>query len=508
MGVVAVALVATVAIVALAFDIGFLYSTRRRMQTAADAAAVAGANALQGSNSANYSTAATDVASFNGYTNGSNSVTVTVPAVTTCPGASTQRCVQVTIQQAVPTSFLGVIGYSTVNVSVTAIAGSLNGPACIYALDPSASKAISLVGNVNINVSCGLIDDSDSSSALYADGNITVTSTATGVAGQVSQAGNISFTPPVIPNIAPAPDPLGSLAPPTVGTCTQAATTAGSALTIGGVNNTPINVPPGVYPVSGSTGYGINLSGNFSSAVNFAPGTPGSSVTYGNGIYITGNVSGPNAAVNFQPGQYQNGGGSGNSIFINGNTKIANFASGSYTFCGGVTLTGNSTVTFQPGLYYGGIAITGNANVTFSPGTYILAGGGLQVTGNATITGSGVTFYNTTGLGGYGAIRITGNAQLNLSAPTSGSLEGILFFQDRSIPTGSAGSVIVGNSSSTFDGALYFPTTSLQYVGNSSGNGYTLIVADTVSFTGNASLGDNYSSLTNGDPIVSNALYQ
>ena len=136
---VATGLVAIVGLVALAFDIGFLYSTRRRMQTAADAAAVAAANALQGSNAANYAVAATDVASFNGYTNGQNGVTATVGAVSVCPGAATQRCVQVTIAQAVPTSFLAVIGFSTMNVSVQATAGTLNGPACIYALDPSAS---------------------------------------------------------------------------------------------------------------------------------------------------------------------------------------------------------------------------------------------------------------------------------------------------------------------------------------------------------------------------------
>jgi len=497
MALVATGLAAIVGLVALAFDIGFLYSTRRRMQTAADAAAVAAANALQSSNAANYATAATDVATLNGYTNGQNGVTVTVPATSACPGASAQRCVQVTIAQAVPTSFLGAIGYSTVNVSVQATAGSLNGPACIYALDPSAAQAISLNGIVTMNLSCGLIDNSNSSSALYANGIVTVNATATGVAGGFSQSGIVNFTPAPITHIAPAADPLASLGGPTVGSCTQAATTTGSSLVASGTYGT-YNMTPGVYPVNGSTGYGINLSGNFTT-LNFAAGT------YGNGVSLSGNIG----TANFSPGQYQNGGGSGKSIYITGNTNTATFAAGSYTFCGPVALVGNNpSITLRPGLYYGGISITGNAHVNFQPGTYILAGGGLAVTGNSVITGTGVTFYNTTGLGGYQPINVTGNAQLNLSAPTSGALEGILFFQDRSIAGGSAASTIVGNSSSSFDGALYFPTTGLQYVGNSSVSGYTLIVADTVQITGNSSVGNNYTSLSNGSPIVSNALYQ
>ena len=39
-------MVALIGIAGLAVDIGLLYSTRRQMQTAADAAAIAGANAL------------------------------------------------------------------------------------------------------------------------------------------------------------------------------------------------------------------------------------------------------------------------------------------------------------------------------------------------------------------------------------------------------------------------------------------------------------------------------
>jgi hypothetical protein len=155
----------------------------------------------------------------------------------------------------------------------------------------------------------------------------------------------------------------------------------------------------------------------------------------------------------------------------------------------------------NPGVYCGGISFNGNFYVKFNTGTYVLAGGGISFNGNATMTGTGVTFYNTTGTGGYKGIVLNGNVTLNFSAPTSGSLSGILFFQDRSIPAGSAGSTVNGNSGSTIDGALYFPSTTLTYNGNSSSSGYSIIVADKLVANGNSNVGDNYSSLANGSPI-------
>jgi Flp pilus assembly protein TadG len=471
--------------IALAVDIGYLYNVRRRMQTAADAAAIAGSNALQGSNSSNYQQAARDVASFNGFTNGTNNVTVTVGAPASPPNPSSGSYVEVDIAQAVPTYFLGVVGYSTMNVSAHAVSGTINSPACVYALDPSAAAAIGISGIATINTACGIIDDSDSSTALSASGIDTITASAIGVTGNYTSSGLVTFTPTPKTGIAPASDPLGSLAEPSAGSYTLVSTNQSGSKQVSGNNNT-VNLTPGVYPS------GITLTGN-SQSVNFAAGT------YGNGITIDGNAG----SVTFNPGQYQNT-GSAASITIMGNSQVT-FNSGSYTFVGAVSISGNNNVTFSPGLYEGGIQITGNATVTFNSGTYILAGGGLSITGNSTISGTGVTFYNTSGATAAGSIDLTGNETANLSAPTSGSLAGILFFQDRSV---SSSSTIEGNSSSTFDGVLYFPNAAVNYVGNSSVSGYTTLIADTISISGNSTLGDNYSSLANGSPIKSTTLYE
>jgi hypothetical protein len=174
-------------------------------------------------------------------------------------------------------------------------------------------------------------------------------------------------------------------------------------------------------------------------------------------------------------------------------------------------LTGTSGSVSSPyqlyaGTYCGGISVNGNAWLHFNAGTYVLAGGGMSISSNTIMAGTGVTFYNTTGNGGYGAITLNGSATVNLSAPTSGTLVGILFFQDRSIPSSGAESTITGNSSSTFDGAIYFATTALSFGGNSSTSGYSIVVANQLTLSGNASIGSNYSSLTGGSPIKGTVL--
>ena len=477
--------------VGLAFDLGVARNTRRQMQNAADAAAVAAAQALGAGQ--DYVAAAKQAASQNGFTDGQHtrmsSYPVSITAATPSSGSysGNAEAIQVMISQQQETFFLRVLGVNSLALTSSSVGLAKSGTGCIYSLDPSGNAALSLNGNIAINSGCGILVDSTSSSAMSVTGNITISDTFTGVVGNYSKSGNISFTPSPNTGIAAFGDPLAGLGAPTVPTCTQAANNKTGSLSV--TSTSTIN--PGVYPS------GVSVSGNFGTVTLNAG-------NWGNGISTSGN-----GTIVLNPGQYQNGGGSGNSLTINGNTTITMNA-GQYTFCGPVYLNGNtSPATLSPGFYYGGISINGNQAISFNPGTYILGGGGLSINGNTpTFSGTGVTFYNTTGLGGYKAIKLNGNTKVTLSAPTSGSLEGILFFQDRSIAAGSAGSIINGNSSSTFDGALYFPTTSVTYNGNSSVNGYTIVVGYDITWNGNSTVGNNYSSLADGSPIKSGLLVQ
>jgi hypothetical protein len=157
-----------------------------------------------------------------------------------------------------------------------------------------------------------------------------------------------------------------------------------------------------------------------------------------------------------------------------------------------VNFTGQPVVTVSAGTYCSGLTISGNSSVTFAPGTYVILGGGLTITGNPSVNASNVTFYVTyDGSHPYGPVTLSGNGNANFSAPTSGSLAGMLFFQDRTVPVStSAGeaSTISGSASNTFAGAIYFPTTALSFAGNSAPSGSTVLVGDTVTINGATNL--------------------
>ncbi|HYB92012.1 MAG TPA: pilus assembly protein TadG-related protein [Candidatus Binataceae bacterium] len=514
-------IVVLIGFAALAVDIGMFYATRRRMQSAADAAAIAGAGALLGSSSvaAGYATAAQDVAKLDGFQNSQNGITVTATKVS-CPGASSQQCVQVNVSQAVPTYFLRALGYSTMNVSTQAIAGGVNSSGCVYALDPTKSSAVGLTGTLNINMSCGMLVDSSSSTGLNVTGTATITTTGVGVAGNgYGSTGTITWNPTPVTNIAPAPDPLASLAAPTFSAPSLLATNQSYCEGYTGTSSSAVNIPAGIYPTSPSNPSkpplsgmtygcdgtdGISITGTFNNGVTFAAGN------YGGGIVLNGTGS-----VNLNPGQYQMASGGSYSLKIVGTTNVT-MAAGNYTFDGPVLLTGTGNVTLSPGVYCGGIDITGTTKVTFNPGEYIIGGNGLVNTGTSTMTGSGVSFYNTTcGSYAYAPIDITGTVTASLSAPTSGSMAGILFF-DRNTGTGTT---VTGTSSSTYEGVLYFPNSSLTYTGTSSSaacnpsggtGGYTDIIADTITFTGTSTISvcSDYSSLGGKSPISSDTIYQ
>ncbi len=154
------------------------------------------------------------------------------------------------------------------------------------------------------------------------------------------------------------------------------------------------------------------------------------------------------------------------------------------------------SITLSPGTYCNGISIAGSANVTLNPGTYILWGGGLNIRGSSSVSGANVTFFITGGGTGqaYAPVSVTGSAVVNLSAPTSVSSPyyGILFFQDPAIGAGKPASMIAGSSDSTIEGVLYFPTTGLTYAGSSQSGNYLVMVADTVTLTGSATINSNF----------------
>jgi hypothetical protein len=407
---VSIALVVLLGVAALAVDVGDLWTTRRLMQSAADAGAVAGADEIAiGGSSTAITEAAKDAASHNGFADGgtrpgtTNTITVAVHnPPSSGPYAANSNAVEVDVSQTQPTYFMKVLGVQTVPVSTTAVAVTLGSGSCVYSLNPSASGATTVGGTASVSSACGLYDNSSSSSALTVSGGGTITAPLVGVVGGTSINGGGS-TPPTT-GIAQFGDPLAYITAPTF---------------------------------------------NSSSCSSFH----------------TQNITGPQTPQ---------------------------------TYCGGIHINGGNTVTFGSGLY-------------------VIDGGGITIDGGATVSGTGVTFYMTGANGNgnnaanYSGVTINSTATVNLGSPCDGAASGVpgmLFFQDRSITNGSASS-FNGAAGSTFNGGIYFPTTPVSYAGSSAVNGFTLIVADTLTFIGNSTVSNNVTScLANGSLIKDAALVQ
>ncbi|TIT00781.1 MAG: hypothetical protein E5W87_18150 [Mesorhizobium sp.] len=144
--------------------------------------------------------------------------------------------------------------------------------------------------------------------------------------------------------------------------------------------------------------------------------------------------------------------------------------------------------TLQPGTYCRGLSLSGS--VTLSPGVYVIQGGDFKANSNANISGEGVIIY----LAGSSGVTMNGTATVKLSAPTSGTYSGVLFYADRANLAGS--NTFNGTADSLLTGALYFPTQAVNYLGNFSGkNGCTQVVGSTVQWSGNTSINQDCTSL-------------
>ena len=156
----------------------------------------------------------------------------------------------------------------------------------------------------------------------------------------------------------------------------------------------------------------------------------------------------------------------------------------------GVQPNTTHTVVAKPsGIYcYRGMDIKGTLNL--QPGIYYIDGGSLSFGAQAVVNGTGVTFILTSNNAvnnpsSIANVDIHGGAQMNFTSPTSGTYKGVLMYQDRRALWGD--SHINGNSSTTFEGAFYFPSRQLTFNGTS-GMQTTCVqlVARRLAFSGNS----------------------
>jgi hypothetical protein len=168
----------------------------------------------------------------------------------------------------------------------------------------------------------------------------------------------------------------------------------------------------------------------------------------------------------------------------------------SFNLSGGVSKT--ISAGSSPYVFCNGINVSGGSSLTLNPGIYVINGGSLNLSGGSTFNATGgVTIVLTSSTGsGYAIAAISGGATVNVTAPTSGSIAGIAFFQDRNAPSSGTDS-FSGGATQNITGAIYFPNQAINYSGGSAtgGSQCTQLIAFTITFSGGSTFKNNCSGV-------------
>ncbi|MGA7386169.1 MAG: pilus assembly protein TadG-related protein [Methylocella sp.] len=410
---VALAMPVLLGLTAFAVDVSQWSSSKNSIQVAADNSALSllVAAAQTGATSAQITNQALAVAAATGFTNGQKGVTVIVNnPPTSGPNTANTSAYEVIIKQPQTRYFAALLGAApTVSGRAVVIVGT---PACILALDKTASSAIGMSGGASVGAkNCTIAANSSSGTAGNFSGGASVTAANVNFVGNYTTSGGATITATVKTGAPATKDPYASLAVPSYST-------------------SPCAAKP-------------NLSG-------------GAKATIGPGCY--------------------------KGISVSGGAQLT-MSSGNYTIDG----TGGSGAI--------DVSLSGGSTVTMGAGIYTLYNGGFNLSGGNTITASGVSIILTgSPASSTGIVNVSGGADLTLTPPTSGPMQGVAFYVDRNAPANS--NFFSGGTTMSITGSIYMPSQNVSYSGGSSTNPACLqLIADTVTLSGGSSFGVNCGSL-------------
>ena len=201
--------------VALATDAGLLFRAKRNLQTAADAAAFAGAVELFYNGPTNVVSVAKAAAKANGYdaTASGTSVLVFTPP-NDGPDTGCASCIEVVIKSKSYTSLATFAGKSSFNVAARAVAGAPGlSDDCIWLVDPSVSGQLTMQGGQNsqLNASgCSVYLNSNSSTAVSLTGNPNVTINSLNDVSTQNVSTKANFTGTINTGVTPQSPPLAT----------------------------------------------------------------------------------------------------------------------------------------------------------------------------------------------------------------------------------------------------------------------------------------------------------
>jgi len=294
----AVAIFVLIGVTGLAIDMGVLRYQKRLQQSAADAAAIAGANNLSFPASGGVTAGAQNGAAGNGFTDNSGGTTCTnnpgtVGCVTVAVNnpplsgphvsgtTNADKYVEVLVTVVQPTYFMQAVGIPSETITARAVAtnlsGGANGGGCLWTLGPpsSAIEGVAITGHATLNATtCGIADNGNYNPT---GGALTINAGTFGVAGDCSGSGckdavTCSVTPDSCPTFGtPASgDPFASLTPPcspcSGGTALSSNGTTtfspGTYTSISLAGNGTVTFNPGVYIIDTNSGFTCNGTPN------------------------------------------------------------------------------------------------------------------------------------------------------------------------------------------------------------------------------------------------------
>lgn len=218
--------------VGFAIDTVQMSLTRRELQRAVDSAAMAGAYGINqnqsstGTTRTGYATAAVtrDLEVNNDVTLSADPVIENAP--TTGPYADNIEAVRVQLSANRQLSFLSFFNAAPVPITVEATAMIVrDGTFCLLALEDGTEPGVTVTGNAEINIGCGISTNSRAETAITAGGSSSVTATPIMAVGGVPTSGNFNGSE-LVPYSAvqsdpfaglPTPAPTNCVAPPTIG---------------------------------------------------------------------------------------------------------------------------------------------------------------------------------------------------------------------------------------------------------------------------------------------------
>lgn len=263
----------------LAIDAGAMYEQNRRMQTAADSAALAAAQEVRTLNSSKYESAALYAALNNGFERDETTGIEVRNPPTTGAFKGDSEYVEVVISQPQPIYFMGLFKEEADTIRARAVAGTAPSDTCLLVKNPSAANALDIGGNATVRLTdCGVVVNSSHSRAATADGSSIAEAASFQVVGDTAGS---NWKPAPYTGALPLDDPLADFVMPPPGACTftekqilMTSTTLNPGVYCGGIelrSQTAVTFNPGVYYLAGgglNANAGASLIGNGVTFVN------------------------------------------------------------------------------------------------------------------------------------------------------------------------------------------------------------------------------------------------